>query len=222
MRVQPEGTSAMYTLYYSPGTASMVVHLALLEIGAPHELKLVDFDRDAQHDPAYLELNPRVVVPTLGVGGIADDAGRAPSRGGADPAAGYTGTRGMAAMGGLSQQHADVDIPPVVLSRRTGCDGTHAGSPRGLAAEDRGCLGPARHTAGATRPVPAWHGVLRRRPAADHADALVAQHASAGHRMARAAAAGRPGARPAELEASVRDRGPARMMRYARPWAARA
>src|SRR6185437_10536405 len=159
---------------------------------------------------------------TLRIGGIADNAGRAPSRGGTDPAAGYTGTRGMAAMGGLSQQHADVGVPPVVLSRRTGCDGTHAGSPRGLAAEDRGRLGPARHTAGATRPVPAWHGVLRRRPAADHADALVAQHAAAGHRMARAAAAGRPGARPAELEASVRDRGPARMMRYARPWAARA
>ncbi|OOG40550.1 glutathione S-transferase [Rhodanobacter sp. C06] len=59
----------MYTLYYSPGTASMVVHLALLEIGAPHELKLVDFDLDAQHDPAYLELNPRGVVPTLVIDG---------------------------------------------------------------------------------------------------------------------------------------------------------
>ncbi|HKR75742.1 MAG TPA: glutathione S-transferase family protein [Rhodanobacter sp.] len=59
----------MYTLYYSPGTASMVVHLALLEIGAPHELKLVDFERDAQHDPAYLKLNPRGVVPTLMIDG---------------------------------------------------------------------------------------------------------------------------------------------------------
>jgi len=55
----------MYTLYYSPGTASMVVHLALLEIGAPHELRLVDFDTDAQHDPDYLRLNPGGVVPTL-------------------------------------------------------------------------------------------------------------------------------------------------------------
>lgn len=59
----------MYTLYYSPGTASMVVHLALLEIGAPHELKLVDFDANAQRDPAYLKLNPRGVVPTLVVDG---------------------------------------------------------------------------------------------------------------------------------------------------------
>ena len=55
----------MYVLYYSPGTASMVVHLALLEIGAPYELRLVDFDQDAQHGAEYLKLNPRGVVPTL-------------------------------------------------------------------------------------------------------------------------------------------------------------
>ncbi len=61
----------MYTLYYSPGTASMVVHLALLEIGAPHELRLVDFAADAQHDPEYLKLNPRGVVPTLVIDGRA-------------------------------------------------------------------------------------------------------------------------------------------------------
>ncbi len=59
----------MYTLYYSPGTASMVVHLALLEIGAPYELKLVDFKADAQHDAEYLKLNPQGVVPTLIVEG---------------------------------------------------------------------------------------------------------------------------------------------------------
>jgi len=59
----------VYTLYYSPGTASMVVHLALLEIGAPHRLEKVDFDRDAQHDAAYLRLNPRGQVPTLLIDG---------------------------------------------------------------------------------------------------------------------------------------------------------
>ena len=41
----------MYTLFYSPGSASMVVHLALLEIGAPFRLEMVDFDRDAQRSP---------------------------------------------------------------------------------------------------------------------------------------------------------------------------
>jgi len=59
----------MYTLYYSPGTASMVIHQALLEIGCPFELRLVDFSSDAQHDPAYLKLNPQGVVPTLIVDG---------------------------------------------------------------------------------------------------------------------------------------------------------
>ena len=59
----------MYTLFYSPGSASMVIHQALLEIGAPHELKLVDFESGAQRDPAYLKLNPQGVVPTLVIDG---------------------------------------------------------------------------------------------------------------------------------------------------------
>ncbi|UGB39787.1 glutathione S-transferase family protein [Frateuria soli] len=59
----------VYTLYYAPGTASMVVHLALLETGAPHELRLVDLDAGAQRGPDYLRLNPRGVVPTLVVDG---------------------------------------------------------------------------------------------------------------------------------------------------------
>ena len=59
----------MYTLYYSSGTASMVVHLALLEIGAPYRLELVDVSRE--RDPAYLELNPQGTVPTLVVDGRA-------------------------------------------------------------------------------------------------------------------------------------------------------
>lgn len=59
----------MYTLYYNPGAASMVVHLALLEIGAPYELQLVDFNARAQRDSTYLKLNPRGVVPTLVIDG---------------------------------------------------------------------------------------------------------------------------------------------------------
>ena len=55
----------MYTLYYSPGTASMVVHLALLEIGVAYRLELVDFERGAQRSAEYLRLNPQGVVPTL-------------------------------------------------------------------------------------------------------------------------------------------------------------
>jgi glutathione S-transferase len=59
----------VHTLYYSPGTASMVVHLALLETGAPHRLEKVDFDKDAQHSAEYLRLNPRGQVPTLVIDG---------------------------------------------------------------------------------------------------------------------------------------------------------
>jgi len=55
----------MYVLYYSPGTASMAVHLVLLEIGTPHELRLVDVEAGAQRSPEYLRLNPGGTVPTL-------------------------------------------------------------------------------------------------------------------------------------------------------------
>ncbi len=61
----------MYTLYYSPGTASLVVHWMLIHIGAPFELKLVDLETGAQKDPAYLSLNPDGRVPTLVVDGKA-------------------------------------------------------------------------------------------------------------------------------------------------------
>jgi glutathione S-transferase len=61
----------MYTLYYSPGTASLAVHLALLEIGAPYQLELVDFGRNSQRSEAYLRLNPHGQVPTLVIDGVA-------------------------------------------------------------------------------------------------------------------------------------------------------
>lgn len=59
----------MYTLYYSPGTASMLVHQALLECGAPHTLEQVDLETGQQRSAAYLALNPNGVVPTLVVDG---------------------------------------------------------------------------------------------------------------------------------------------------------
>ncbi|MBE1160577.1 glutathione S-transferase family protein [Dyella acidiphila] len=60
----------MYTLYYSPGTASMVVHLALLEIGADYQLELVDIEQGAQHSAEYRKLNPGGKVPTLLIDGL--------------------------------------------------------------------------------------------------------------------------------------------------------
>jgi glutathione S-transferase len=60
----------MYTLYYSPGTASMVVHLTLLESALPHALHLVDVDAGQQRSADYLALNPRGLVPTLMIDGV--------------------------------------------------------------------------------------------------------------------------------------------------------
>ncbi len=59
-----------YTLYYSPGTASMAVHWMLLELGVPFNTMLVDFKIGAQRDPAYLRMNPMGRVPVL----LIDDA----------------------------------------------------------------------------------------------------------------------------------------------------
>jgi glutathione S-transferase len=57
--------TALYTLYYSPGTASMCVHQALIELNARYQLVLVDLKAGGQRDPAYLRLNPSGHVPTL-------------------------------------------------------------------------------------------------------------------------------------------------------------
>jgi glutathione S-transferase len=59
----------MYALHYSPGAASMVVHAALLEAKVPHQLVLVDIEKDQNHNPDYLKLNPNGVVPTMIVDG---------------------------------------------------------------------------------------------------------------------------------------------------------
>jgi glutathione S-transferase len=59
-----------YTLYYSPGAASMAVHWMLIEAGIPFEARLIDIDTGAQHDPAYLRLNPCGRVPTLVIDGV--------------------------------------------------------------------------------------------------------------------------------------------------------
>ena len=59
----------MYTLYYSPGAASLVVHWLLIETGARHELRLLDLEAREHKRPEYLALNPGGVVPTLLVHG---------------------------------------------------------------------------------------------------------------------------------------------------------
>jgi len=61
----------VYTLYYSPGSASLAVHLALLELGVEHRLEKLDLAVGAQHALEYRHLNPRGQVPTLVIDGKA-------------------------------------------------------------------------------------------------------------------------------------------------------
>ena len=55
----------MTILYYSPGSASMLVHWLLIELDLPHELRRLDFEQRQQKSAGYLALNPGGVVPTL-------------------------------------------------------------------------------------------------------------------------------------------------------------
>jgi glutathione S-transferase len=59
----------MYVFYHSPGSSSMAVHIALHEVGAPFEGRLVALtDRD--RDPPELRvLNPEGKVPVLVIDG---------------------------------------------------------------------------------------------------------------------------------------------------------
>lgn len=59
----------MYTLYYAPGAASLVVHWLLIDLDLPHDLVKLDIAAREHKTPEYLALNPSGVVPTLLVDG---------------------------------------------------------------------------------------------------------------------------------------------------------
>ncbi len=59
----------MYTLYYAPGAASLVVHWLLIDLELPHQLVKLDIAAREHKTPAYLALNPSGVVPTLLIDG---------------------------------------------------------------------------------------------------------------------------------------------------------
>ncbi len=61
----------MYTLYWSPGAASLCVHWMLIELGEPHELRKMDLEAGDHRKPEYLKMNPNGLVPTLVVDGQA-------------------------------------------------------------------------------------------------------------------------------------------------------
>jgi glutathione S-transferase len=55
----------MLTLYYAPGTCSLVTHVALHEAGAEHEAKRIDLMKGEHRTPDYLAINPHGRVPAL-------------------------------------------------------------------------------------------------------------------------------------------------------------
>ncbi len=54
-----------YRLHYAPDNASLIVRLALNEMGLPYETALVDRSAQAQRSAAYLALNPNGLIPVL-------------------------------------------------------------------------------------------------------------------------------------------------------------
>ena len=55
----------MIKLHHSPGTASMIPHIVLEELGVPFGRVLVDRENQAHRGADYLQLNPNGLIPTL-------------------------------------------------------------------------------------------------------------------------------------------------------------
>lgn len=58
-----------YVLHSAPSTAGLAVHWLLIELGAPFELRMLDFAAREQKRPPFLALNPDGRVPVLEVDG---------------------------------------------------------------------------------------------------------------------------------------------------------
>ncbi len=61
--------ASTYTLFYSPGAASLLVHWLLIETDAPHVLLKIDTAAGEHKRPEYLAMNPNGVIPTMLIDG---------------------------------------------------------------------------------------------------------------------------------------------------------
>ena len=57
-------------LFYYPGTAAMIPHIVLEELGIPYERVLVDRAQNRHKEPAYLKLNPNGLLPVFTEGDL--------------------------------------------------------------------------------------------------------------------------------------------------------
>jgi glutathione S-transferase len=56
-------------LYYAPNTCALAPYVTLTEAGAEFEVRPLNFRKDEQRSPSYLQLNPKHKVPLLIVDG---------------------------------------------------------------------------------------------------------------------------------------------------------
>jgi len=61
----PHKKGMSYTLHFAPDNASLIIRLALEQLGQPYHTTLVDRVNNAQRKPAYLALNPNGLIPVL-------------------------------------------------------------------------------------------------------------------------------------------------------------
>ena len=57
------------TFYHSPGSSSLAVHIALNEVGATFEPRVMSFHKKEHHEPWFRAITPEGKVPTLVVDG---------------------------------------------------------------------------------------------------------------------------------------------------------
>jgi glutathione S-transferase len=59
----------MYIFYQAPGSSSMAVHIALHEVGAAFESRMISFAHRDKDPPEFRAMNPEGKVPTLVIDG---------------------------------------------------------------------------------------------------------------------------------------------------------
>lgn len=57
--------SEKLVLYYNPMSRASITHWMLEEVGAPYELKFLDFEKKEHKSPEFLQINPMGKVPAL-------------------------------------------------------------------------------------------------------------------------------------------------------------
>lgn len=62
--------SAIFTLYFNPGSCSLAAHVALEESGLSYRAHRIDISRGANRDPKFLARNPWGRVPVLESGAM--------------------------------------------------------------------------------------------------------------------------------------------------------